>query len=132
MQNKVSLYLFNKYNLEVLHERDCTLIAKNPLTNKELLYDNDVKIANIRLIIEVNGEQHYSITEFTRLNAESRGVSPKEELEYQQYKDKIKMQYAIDMGYEYLSIPYSTEYDDSYKAIIDDKISEILSLTTQN
>ena len=42
------------------------------------------------------------------------------------------MQYAIDMGYEYLSIPYSTEYDDSYKAIIDDKISEILSLTTQN
>ena len=25
-----------------------------------------------------------------------------------------------------------TEYDDSYKAIIDDKISEILSLTTQN
>ena len=56
----------------------------------------------------------------------------KEELEYQQYKDKIKMQYAIDMGYEYLSIPYSTEYDDSYKAIIDDKISEILSLTTQN
>ena len=132
LQNKVSLYLFNKYNLEVLHERDCTLIAKNPLTNKELLYDNDVKIANIRLIIEVNGEQHYSITEFTRLNAESRGVSPKEELEYQQYKDKIKMQYAIDMGYEYLSIPYSTEYDDSYKAIIDDKISEILSLTIQN
>ena len=91
-----------------------------------------MKIANIRLIIEVNGEQHYSITEFTRLNAGSRGVSPKEELEYQQYKDKIKMQYAIDMGYEYLSIPYSTEYDDSYKAIIDDKISEILSLTTQN
>ena len=107
-----------------MHERDCTLIVKNPLTNKELLYDNDVKIANIRLIIEVNGEQHYSITEFTRLNAESRGVSPKEELEYQQRKDRYKKEKCLELGYEYLEIPYTAfNKEETYKILIDDKIT---------
>lgn len=49
-----------------------------------------------------------------------------------QYRDKLKKEYALSHGYEFLIIPYWTELDDFYKTLIDNKIAEILSLTTQN
>lgn len=59
-------------------------------------------------------------------------ITPEEALNLLQYRDKLKKEYALSHGYEFLVIPYWTESDDSYKTLIDNKISEILSLTTQN
>ena len=58
-------------------------------------------------------------------------ITPKEELEMQQYRDKVKMDYVLSIeNYHYLAIPYTAFKDNSYKTLIDNKISEILSLTT--
>ena len=47
-------------------------------------------------------------------------------LDYKKIQDNYKKQYALDNGYYYLEIPYWTEKDDSYKALIDNKINEIM------
>lgn len=130
LQIKVENYIKNKYGFDILHERDCTIIATNPTTGYTLPYDNDVNVNGIRLIIEVHGEQHYHITEFTKTNAEKRGVTPEEELAYQKYKDEIKKSYAILNKYEYLEIPYYATDKQMYKDLIDQKIQEILNTTT--
>lgn len=125
LQIKVENYIKNKYGFNILHERNCTIIATNPTTGYQLPYDNDVDVNGCRLIIEVHGEQHYNITEFTKTNAERRGVTPEEELAYQKYKDKIKKDYAILNKYEYLEIPYYATNKQMYKKLIDDKIKQI-------
>ena len=61
LQEKVSNYITQKYNYDLFHEQNCTLIIKNPKTKRILPYDNEVIINNKHLIIEVNGEQHYKI-----------------------------------------------------------------------
>ena len=73
----------------------------------------------LSLIIEVHGSQHYKITGYYN--------KTKEDLEYQQYKDKYKKDYCIQMDYEYLEIPY-TAFDkkETYKKLINNKIKEIL------
>ena len=87
-------------------------------------FDNE--LVELKLIIEVHGQQHYEITGFTKLTAEHYGTTEDEELEYQKWKDKYKKDCALDNGYSYLEIPYWTEKDESYKTLIDNKISEIL------
>lgn len=129
LQIKVENYIKSKYGFDILHERDCTIIAKNPQTGYLLPYDNDIDVNGVRLIIEVHGEQHYHITEFTRTNATKRGVKPEEEFEYQQYKDIIKKEYAISNGYEYLEIPYHAAMHQMYKILIDNKIQDIINNT---
>lgn len=128
LQIKVENYIKNKYGFDILHERNCSIIAINPKTGYWLPYDNDVDIYGNRLIIEVHGEQHYNITEFTKTNAEKRGVSPEEELEYQRYKDLVKKNYAIERGYLYLEIPYYSIIQKTYEKLIDFKIQEILTI----
>ena len=60
------------------------------------------------------------------MQAARQNKTPQEILQYQQWKDKCKKEYAISMGYNYLEIPYWTENDESYKTLIDNKINEIL------
>ena len=87
-------------------------------------YDNE--IIDMKLIIEVHGCQHYQVTGFAKMSSEKYNTTPEQELEYLQWKDNYKKQYALDNGYYYLEIPYWTEKDDSYKALIDNKINEIM------
>lgn len=120
LQNKVSSYIENKYGYEILHEHLCNLNPRNPMTGSLLYYDNE--ISELKLIIEVNGIQHYEITGFTYMTAEFYKTSPEEELEKYQYRDKIKKDFAIANGYSYLEIPYWMEKNEEYKEVIDDAI----------
>lgn len=123
LQEKVSNYIKNTYGYTILHEGYCNVIPINPKTNCKLFFDNE--IVEIKLIIEVHGQQHYELTGFTKLTAKHYGTTPEVELEYLQWKDNYKKQFALDNGYSYLEIPYLAEKDDYYKKLIDDKIKEI-------
>lgn len=127
LQKKVQGYIEEKYDYIFLHEYDCSLKCRNPDTDHLLPYDNELIIANnAKIIIECNGEQHYKICGLTKLAAKKYNVTPEETLKYIQSKDEYKKSYAISQGYHYLTIPYWTESDESYKTLIDNKIQEIL------
>ena len=130
IQKKTQEYLQLHYQYELVHEKDCSIIPTNPKTNYPMYFDNEIVINNnTRLIIEVNGEQHYKITAFVKMDANKHSVSPDDELKYIQWKDEYKKQFAISSGYYYLVLPYWTFKDDSYKTLIDNKIQEILNNT---
>lgn len=125
LQEKVRLYL-NKMRYKPLHEFNCTLKCVNPKTQYVLPYDNEININNNKLIIEVHGKQHYILGSFHTLSAEYNNTTPDEQLEYQQWKDKYKKDYALSQGYFYLEIPYWTDDEnETWKNLIDDKIKEI-------
>lgn len=133
IQMKTQNYILHNYMYKIRHEKDCSIVPKNPKTNYPLPYDNEIIISdNVRLIIEVNGEQHYRITEYTKMDAKKNNRTPQEELQYVQWKDKYKKAYALNNGYYYLELPYWTFDDESYKTLIDEKIQSILNSTTQN
>ena len=122
-QDFVNKYL-KELGYNVLHEYDCNIIAKNPLTNHLLPYDNE--IPELKLIIEVNGVQHYQEkSSWNVLNAKTNNISEKESLLQQKHRDKIKKDYAIKNGYKFIEIPYWKIYNDSFKQLIDDCIIEI-------
>lgn len=125
IEEKTRLYL-EKLGYKVLTEHNCTIRPINPKTGYLLPFDNEIELENRKhLIIEVHGEQHYKVDGlYTRTE---------EELKYQQERDKIKKDYCIQVGYEYLEIPY-TAFDkkETYKKIIDNKIKEILNLNKKS
>lgn len=132
LQISVNNYLCNQYSFDVLHEFDCSIVCKNPQTSKALPYDNEIIINGKHLIIEVNGEQHYNAhCGWNRKEAKRRNITPEQVLIDQQYRDNIKKEYVLSNGYEFLTIPYTSEHDESYKTLIDNKIHEILTLNTQ-
>ena len=132
LQIKIENYIQSTYNYKLLNEHKCNLRCKNPQTGYWLLYDNELIIdANTWLIIECHGQQHYDVCGWTYTQAKEEKCSPEEILKYQQWKDTYKKDYALSQGYYYLEIPYWTERDESYKTLIDSKIHEILTLTTQ-
>ena len=125
LEIKVRDYITKKLKYNCLHERDCTILPINPLTNYGLPFDNE--IPELKLIIEVNGKQHYEICGFTILSAKENNKTPEEILEYQKWKDQYKMEYAISQGYYYLVIPYwAYDKQKTYQKMIDEKINEIL------
>jgi hypothetical protein len=126
LQEKVSDYITTKYNLHILHEFDCSIIARNPKTGYLLPYDNDVVIGNgIHLIIEVHGEQHYKITGYGKKKAKRDKCTPEEILKRQQYRDQVKKEYALKNNYYYLAIPFWEEKNDMYQCLIDDIMQKI-------
>jgi len=128
LQQKVQNYIEDTYQYQFMHEHDCSLKCRNPKTNHLLPYDNELIISNsISIIIECHGEQHYKICGLTKLAAKKYNITPEEALQYVQWKDEYKKQYALSQGYYYLAIPYYTESDESYKTLIDNKIQEILN-----
>lgn len=133
LQNKVEQYIIDNYHFDMTHEYNCSIITKNPKTNRWLPYDNDIIVNNNHLIIEVMGEQHYNADAgWNRKYAQKNNLTKEESLADIQWRDEYKRQYALSQGYYYLSIPYWAESDESYKALIDEKIKLILNLTTQN
>lgn len=128
IQRKTQDYLLTNYKYDLKHEKDCSISPKNPRTNYTMFYDNEIIISNDKkLIIEVNGEQHYKITEYVKMDARKHNITPQKELEYLQWKDLYKKQYALENGYYYLVLPYWTFNDESYKTLIDKKIQSILT-----
>lgn len=120
LQNKVRLFIEELYD-NVLHEYKCNIIPINPDTNRKLPYDNE--ITQKRLIIEVNGEQHYKASSFFYGKDKEKA---KEKLAYRQKIDEYKKQYALSQGYNYLVIPYWTDdKNETWKKLIINKIKSI-------
>ena len=128
-ERMVRQYLAEK-QIVVLHEEHCNLLPINPRTGYNLFYDNE--LPDYKLIIEVHGIQHYKITNLTNKTAVEIGRTPEEVLEYQQWKDQYKKEYAINHGYSYLEIPYNAfkRKTNDYRSYIDNKLKE-LTLTPQ-
>jgi hypothetical protein len=128
LQEKVRLYLENFNNCDILHEFNCTIKCQNPsFQNKRgtMVYDNEMVTDNFNLLVEVHGPQHYRIVPWHYSIAKRDNMTPQEVLEYQQYRDQYKMDYALSQGYYYLAIPYWTEKSGEWKDLIDDKLQEI-------
>lgn len=122
-QDFVNDYL-KELGYNVLHEYDCNIVATNPITNRLMPYDNE--IPELKVIIEVNGVQHYQEkSSWNVLNAKTSNISVYESLLQQKYRDKIKREYAIKNGYCFIEIPYWRIYNDSFKHIIDNYIKNI-------
>ena len=52
----------------------------------------------------------------------------KQELQYQQLKDRYKRMFCKKCGYEYLELSYNCFSNDKYKEIIDNKINRLLNV----
>ena len=131
LQKKVRLYLESLNIYSILHERNCTLKCINPKTKCQMPYDNEIK--ELKLIIEVHGIQHYTITNWTNLTAKHNNTTPEQELHYQKVKDRYKRMFAKSKinNYHYLEIPYYTDdKKETWKKLIDDKINEINNINT--
>lgn len=128
LQEKVRLYISDILNYRISHEHHTVIKCVNYKTNTRLLYDNEVFIENdIKLIIEVHGKHHYIINGHIMMSAKEMNATTEEALDYQQWKDQYKKEYALSQGYCYLEIPYWTDNDDEeWKQLIDNKIKEIL------
>lgn len=129
LQIKTEDYIRENYSYQLLHEHNCTISCINPTTGFKMPYDNELIINNkYHLIIEVMGQQHYEVTLLTKLEAEKENCTVEDVLEYQIYKDRIKKDYVESLDdYYYLEIPYTSEKNNSYKLLIDNAISSILS-----
>lgn len=125
LQKLVEEYIKDKYDQEPLHENMCTLKCYNPKTGRLLPFDNEIKIYDKKLIIEVHGIQHYETNGLVKMSAERLGISEHELFEYNRWKDEYKKRFVIENGYEYLEIPYWTEKDKTYIELIENKIKEI-------
>ncbi|MEX0597932.1 MAG: zinc-ribbon domain-containing protein, partial [Candidatus Paceibacterota bacterium] len=125
-QGKVRLFLSEDLKYQVNHEHLCEIKCINPKTNHVLPYDNEVIInEKDRLIIEVQGQQHYYVGTWAIGEANRKGITPNEELEYRQWKDRFKMEYALSQGYYYLALHYREFKNDSWKSLIVNKLNEI-------
>ncbi len=122
LQEKVREYC-NNLGYNTLHEYDCSIIPINPKTKYPLPFDNE--IVGLKLIIEVHGRQHYELGGWY-VQSKNDDISPKQQLEYQQWKDKYKKDYALSQGYFYLEVPHwADDKDETWKKLINNKINEI-------
>ena len=130
IQEKVRKYLI-KLGYAVLHELDCNLVVVNPKTKCKLRYDNEV--VGLNLIIEVHGEQHYAHNNsITIQSAKKSNITPKQQLEYQKWKDEYKKNYALSQNYHYLEIPYYTDdKEKTWKKLIDYTVDEIKKINNK-
>lgn len=120
LHEKVIEYL-NENNYSINTEHDCSIIPINPITNYPLPYD--IEVIDYKLIIEVNGKQHYSL-----IGGKSKwlkNMTPEEYLKRRKERDEYKKAFAIANGFFYLEIPYWTEKDENYKTLIQNKLNKI-------
>lgn len=92
-----------------------TLKCINPVTGNALPYD--FELIDYKIIIEVQGEQHYKYKQNFHGNIAN--------FEYQKYKDKIKKDFALKHGYKYLEL--KTKQTQKYKTfakLLQEKIDE--------
>lgn len=65
--------------------------------NTKLFFD--FYLPELKLVIEVQGQQHYSFNKFFHKG--------KDEFEWQKYRDTLKVQWASNSGIKLLSIKYN-------------------------
>lgn len=124
IQSKTASYL-NSLPYTILHENNCTIIPKNPENFRNMPYDNEIK--ELKLIVEVNGIQHYEESGFHSLQAKRHNTTPTIEFNKGIERDLYKEKYALNNGFEYLVLPYwYFDKEETYKTEIDNKINEIL------
>lgn len=92
-----------------------TLKCINPRTLHVLPYDFELK--NCKVIIEVQGVQHFEFSPFFHGDMENYN--------YQLWKDKFKKEYAESNGYRVLYLDYKDIESEKYKDMISDLISNI-------
>ena len=127
IEEKTRLYL-EELGYEVKTELECSIVPKNPKTKYYLPFDNEIILENgVHLIIEVHGSQHYNYKFFMYINRTTEEEA-KQELQYQQLKDRYKRMFCKKCGYEYLELSYKYFENDRYKEIIDNKINRILNV----
>lgn len=90
-----------------------TLKCVNPKTKKIMPYD--FELHNHKVIIEVQGEQHFNYEPYFHGSVEN--------YEYQVWRDKYKRDYAEQQGYAVVYINYTDFRDDQYKRIILDRLN---------
>lgn len=103
LQEAVSEYL-HSLDYTILHEHECTIRPINPKTKQPLPFDNE--IVELKLIIEVNGQQHYKVDSWNKLMAKRRNTTPKQEFFNQRVRDRYKNYIAWKNGYKILYLPY--------------------------
>lgn len=125
LQTKVYSFLTQELGYTVNTEYNCSIIppSLSNYRNSKLPFDNEV--VELKLIIEVNGKQHYDPCSWHLLTAKRRNTTKEIEFELQQKRDKFKEEYALQNGYHYLVVPYYMENKDTYKQIIIEKINQI-------
>src|SRR5437870_1816828 len=106
------------------HEFDCSIIPISPRTGYKLPFDNE--IGELKLIIEVHGEQHYKKSGFHNMVAKKNNTTSEYELHMIQVRDRYKRMFVISKGYHYLEIPYwFDDKEETWKKAIEHKINEI-------
>mgnify|MGYP003365135792 CR=1 FL=1 len=93
--------------IDFVVQRD-TLNCRNPITGYQLPYD--FEITKYKILIEVQGEQHYKFIPYLQQTEEN--------FEYQVWKDSIKKDFAEEKGYIMLAISYRQLDSREYKSII--------------
>jgi len=121
LQEKVRIYL-ESLGYTILHEHKCTIVPINPKTNRPLPFDNEVK--DLKLVIEVHGEQHYKAVYYFDKNSN---------LHKRQLYDRYKCIYAKLKDYNYIVIPYWTDNSKKeWKTLIDEEIRLIKNILSKN
>ena len=87
--------ILEKKNIKYVHQKIFDTCI-NPKTGFNLPYD--IYIPAYNAIIEYHGKQHYEKVPYFS-----------ETLEYRQYKDSIKKDWAISNGFNFIEIPYTTD-----------------------
>lgn len=106
----VEAYL-KKQGITFLTQRR-TLRCINPRTSYVMPYD--IEIRQARILIEVQGNQHYQYTPYFH--------GTEENFQYQQWKDRYKKRYAEHMGYQILYLDYPDIKSERYIARINETI----------
>ena len=139
IQQETIKYL-NYLGYDVKHEKNCSIKIKNIIippagegvirTTSYLYFDNEIVLADKHILIEVDGIQHFSITNFSQMAAKVYRTSPEEELKYQQDRDKLKDEYIKYLDNYYLiRLPYTLfDRSDSYKKVLLTEIERIKQL----
>lgn len=115
LQRKVYDYIA-ALGFEIRNERECTFLAINPITGYPLPYDNE--IVDKKLIIEVQGIQHFHDHAHPEQMDKNAGNT-------RSFRDAEKKKQAIEKGYNYLEIPFYSEYKDGWRDMIDIALSTI-------
>lgn len=124
LQNKVRLYI-ETLGYTTKHEHECSIRVRNTKTKTFMPFDNE--IVELRLLIEVNGSQHYNLSSWHKAYANKRGITAEQVLVYQKVRDRYKQYIAWKNGYQTLVVPYwADDSEQTWKKMIDDKISIIL------
>lgn len=126
LQKKVQDFITEEFGFNMLFEYNCNIIACNPKHIKNSYMPYDIEIPTLKLLCEIQGQQHYEITGWLRSHAIRNNTTPEYELNRRKLYDRYKKYIAWKNNYNYLVIPYWFEQNDNYKDLIRNKVWNII------